>query len=255
VFVYAVSLEIKHNLSDDMTMNSMQIDLQSIVLSLLLLQVFSSEATLLNYPLWSLSAEWIVNVVMAILAVILSRSFYIYILIVFLLLGIISASSPSDPEWVNQICRAGFGISLGMLIRHFFDQGINLQAQKLHLTLSSISSLIVVFLKIDFGSFQSIFSCLVFTYLIYSVANFEVEKNIRVPESLARNCGIYSFGLYVWHVPLSGLVNRLLEVVQLNDLGIFYLVLVATSSMATLISVNYIESPILQKLEVRLKTK
>ena len=84
---------------------------------------------------------------------------------------------------------------------------------------------------------------------------FEVEKNFRVPESIARNSGLFSFGIYVWHAPLSGLVSRLLEVPQIYNLGIFYLALVLTSSMATLISVNFIEKPILKTLIGRLETK
>jgi peptidoglycan/LPS O-acetylase OafA/YrhL len=255
VLVYAGSLEIKRIVSDDTTAPSMPIDFQSIVLSLLLLQVFSIEATLLNYPLWSLSAEWIVNIVIASIATLFPKRIYLYFLIGLLSLGIISARSSVDPEWANQICRAAFGISLGICIRHIFELRVKLKAQKLHLALSSVSSLAVVFLKFDFGPYKAIFSSLVFTYLIYSVAKFEVEKNFRVPESIARNSGLFSFGIYVWHAPLSGLVSRLLEVPQIYNLGIFYLALVLTSSMATLISVNFIEKPILKTLKGRLETK
>ena len=255
VLVYAVSIEIKQNLSDDATAPSMSIDFQSIVLSLLLLQVFSNEAILLNYPLWSLSAEWIVNVFIAILASFLPKRVYLYFLIGLLLLGIISARSSVDPEWANQICRAGFGISLGIFLRHIFDLRVKLKAQKLHLAISSVFSLAVIFLKINYGPCQVIFSCLVFAYLIYSMAEFEVEKNFWVPESIARNSGVFSFGIYVWHAPLSGLVSRLLEVAQIHNLGIFYLALVLISSVATLISVNFAEKPILKTLKGRLGTR
>jgi peptidoglycan/LPS O-acetylase OafA/YrhL len=255
VLAYAGLLEIKQNLTEDATARSMSIDVQSVIISLLLLQVFSNEATLLNYPLWSLSAEWIVNIVIAIQACFLPKKFYLSFLLGLLLLGIVSATSSADPEWANQICRAAFGISLGIFSRHFFDLGVRLKAQKLHLAMSSVFSLAVVFLRIDYGPYQSIFSCLVFTYLIYSVAGFEVEEKFRVPESIARNSGLLSFGIYVWHAPLSGLISRLLEVIQVDNLGIFYLALVLASSMATLISVNFAEKPILNALKGRLSTK
>ena len=255
VLVYAGAIEIKQTLSDDATAQSMSIDFQSIVLSLLLLQVFSNEANLLNYPLWSLSAEWIVNIVIAILASLFPKRVYLYFLVGLLLLGIISARSPVDPEWSNQICRAAFGISLGIFLRYIFDLRLKPKAQKLHLAISSVFSLAVVFLKFDYGPYQAIFSCLVFAYLIYSVAKFEVEKNLRVPESIARNSGVLSFGIFVWHAPLSGLVSRLIEIAQVHNLGIFYLALVLISSMATLISVNFAEKPILKTLKGRLETK
>jgi peptidoglycan/LPS O-acetylase OafA/YrhL len=255
VLAYAGILEIKQNLSDDATAPSMSIDFQAIIISLLLLQVFSNEATLLNYPLWSLSAEWIVNIVIAIQACLFSKRLYLSFLIGLLLLGIVSATSTADPEWANQICRAAFGISLGILIRHFFDLGVRLKVQKLHLVMSSVFTLVVVYLRIDYGPYQSIISCLVFAYLIYSVAEFEVEKKFWVPESIARNSGLFSFGIYVWHAPLSGLVIRLLEVIQIDNLGIFYLTLVLASSIATLISVNFAEKPILKTLKGRLATK
>ena len=255
VLIYAGSLEIKQNLSDDPFAPTMPLDFQSIVLSLLLLQVFSNEATLLNYPLWRLSAEWIVNIVIAILATLLPKRFYLFSLIGLLLLGILSASSSVDPEWANQICRAAFGISLGILSRHIFELRVKLKAQKLHLALSSVFSLAVLFLKFDYGPYQTIFSSLVFTYLIYSVGKFEVQKNFWVSESIARNSGIFSFGIYVWHAPLSGLVSRLFEIIQIGNLGIFYLALVLISSLATIISVNFAEKPILKMLKGRLETK
>jgi len=255
VLIYAGLLEIKQNLSDDPFALSMPIDFQSIVLSLSLLQVFSNDATLLNYPLWSLSAEWVVNIVIAILATLLSKRFYLFSLIGLLLLGILSASSSVDPEWANQICRAAFGISLGILSRHIFELRGKLKAQKLHLALSSIISMGVVFLEFDYGPYQAIFSCLVFAYLIYSVAKFEVQKSFWVPESIARNSGLLSFGIYVWHAPLSGLVSRLFEIIQVGNLGIFYLALVLISSLATLISVNFAEKPILKMLKGRLETR
>jgi peptidoglycan/LPS O-acetylase OafA/YrhL len=118
--------------------------------------------------------------------------------------------------------------------------------------MSTVFSLAVLFLRIDYGPYQSIFSFLVFTYLNYSVAGFEVEEKFRVPESIARNSGLLSFGIYVWHAPLSGLISRLLEVIQIDNLGIFYLALVLASSIVTLISVNFAEKPILNTLKGRL---
>jgi peptidoglycan/LPS O-acetylase OafA/YrhL len=252
VLGYAGLLEIKHNLDESASTPSMPIDFQAIVLSLLLLQVFSSEATVLNYPLWSLSAEWIVNLAIATLAGLFSTRFYKYFLIGLLLLGLISASSSLDPEWANQICRAAFGISLGILIRYAFDSRARLKGQKFHLVLSSSASLAVVFIRIDYGRYQAICSCLAFAYFIYSLAEFEVGSNFRIPESIARNSGLLSFGIYVWHAPLSGLVSRLFEITQVHYLGIQYLALVLLSSLATLISVKLVEKPTLKAIKGRL---
>ncbi len=252
VLLYAGLLEIKQNLDQVASTPSMPIDFQAVLLSLMLLQVFSNEATLLNYPLWSLSAEWIVNVVIAIMAYSFSARVYKYFLISLLLLGLISTSSSIDPEWANQIFRAAFGISLGILIRYIFDSRGRLKGHRFHLVLSSAASLAVVLLRIDYGPYQAICSCLAFAYFIYSLAEFEVGSNFQITESIARNSGLLSFGIYVWHAPLSGLVSRLLEVTQVHNLGIHYLALVLTSFLATLISVKLVEKPILKTLKGRL---
>ena len=255
VLVYAGLLEIKQNLSDVATAVSMSIDFQSIVTSLLLLQVFSNEAILINYPLWSLSAEWIVNIVIAIHACLLPKKFFLSFLMGLLFLGVLSATSSADPAWANHIFRAAFGISLGILIRQLFGLGLKLRALKLHLATSSALSMIIVFSRIDYGPYKSIFACLVFSYLIYSVAEFEIEKKLPISESIARNSGLFSFGIYVWHAPLSGLVSRLMELIEVDNVGIFYLALVLVSSIATLISVNFAEKPILRAIKGRLKTR
>jgi peptidoglycan/LPS O-acetylase OafA/YrhL len=255
VILYASLLEIKQSLSDEAVGPSMSLDFKSVGLSLLLMQVFSHEATLLNYPLWSLSAEWIVNISIALAASFFPRKTFLKFLAGLLVLGIICAKGSVDFEWVNQISRAAFGISLGLLIRHLFDRRKKLKAQKAHLFLSVILSFATVFLNFNFYPYRAIFSSCIFAYLIYSLAEFELGTNFRVPKSLASNCGSLSFGIYVWHAPLSGLVNRLLEILKIHNLGISYLALVIISTIATLISVNLVEKPLLKTIKGRLELR
>lgn len=255
VLAYASLIVIKQNLIHNPTAPLMSIDFQSIVLSLLLLQVFSKDALVLNYPLWSLSAEWVINIFIAFLSCLFPRRIYQFLLVNLLLFGVIFTSSSFDFEWVNQICRAALGISVGILTRQIFDLRIKFKAHKLHLIFAWLLNLSVVFLNFDFGSYQAIFSCILFAYLIYTIAEFDIETNFRVPEAVARNCGFLSFGIYVWHAPLSGLVDRLLEVAQLNNLVFSYLSLVVFSSIATLVSVYFVERPLIQAIKGRLITE
>ena len=253
VLLYASLLVIKQHLSDDAVRPSMSIDFKSVALSLMLMQVFSREAALLNYPLWSLSAEWIVNISIALIACFFLKKTYFKFLVGLLLLGIICAKSSVNLEWVNQISRAAFGISLGILIRHLFNRRKKIKARKTHLFLSLISSFAAVLLTLNFDPYRAIFSSCIFAYLIYSMAEFELGMKFKVPKSLASICGSLSFGIYVWHAPLSGLVIRLLEILKIHNLGISYLALVIISAIATLISVNLVEKPLLKTLKGRLE--
>jgi peptidoglycan/LPS O-acetylase OafA/YrhL len=65
VALYSCAIFLKSNCSDDPSLQLMPINGESLLMALLLLQIFSTAATLLNYPLWSLSAEWFANVILA----------------------------------------------------------------------------------------------------------------------------------------------------------------------------------------------
>jgi peptidoglycan/LPS O-acetylase OafA/YrhL len=73
-----------------------------------MLQILYKPAVLVNYPIWSLSAEWIVNIVVALTQVLTRKSKQLSLIVG---AGLIIVSGVYESELINQLGRALWGFS------------------------------------------------------------------------------------------------------------------------------------------------
>ncbi len=246
VLVYAIAVNANISFEEKQNSNDMPISITSFLSALLLLQIFSTSATLLNYPLWSLSAELLANIFLAIqIKFVKSKNFLVALFILnAIFLWLISFTS--SHQGLHQFTRALNEISIGMTIRLFFDAKTRVTFVKTKLIFSCLMMFLLLF-AIDLKPWQTEKLSVIFSgLLIFYIACFERIYGFRFSVGLVSICGSLSFGLYVWHVPLSGISSRLLQVIQVESPVTELLFLLTLSAIAALISIFLIERPINQ---------
>lgn len=183
-----------------------------LVFAFLLLQVFLAAAIAINVPLWSLSAEWIANVIYAPLTAVkwgLGIIAAIVVGYVMLWIGLtydaqfIEYSGPI--RGFEALGRAFLGFGLGLLLRKYLTQLSRLRNWWL-LTVS-IALVVSLFFIEDAWHWNSYryaityFAAPIFALLILQLSKFEVTPGTRKAKVLSF-MGAYSFGVYVFHQPL-----------------------------------------------------
>lgn len=246
VLAYAIVVNISISFGETQNSSEMPISIASFLSALLLLQIFSTSATLLNYPLWSLSAEFLANIFMAFqMKFIKSRNFLV-VLFIFNALFLWLISFMASYQGLYQFTQALNEISIGMAFRLFFDAKTRVTFVRTKVILVSVMVFLLLFM-IDLEPWQTEKLSVIFSgLLILHIANFERMYGFRFSKRIASISGSLSFGLYVWHVPLSGISSRLLQVVQVESPITELLFLLVLSAAAALVSIFLIERPINQ---------
>lgn len=183
-----------------------------LVIAFLLLQVLLASAIAINVPLWSLSAEWIANVIYAPLtAVKWGMGIILAIIAGYVMLWYGLTSDASFIEYSGPIRgfealgRAFLGFGLGLLLRKYLTQLSRLRNWWL-LTVS-IALVVSLFFIEDAWHWNSYryaityFAAPIFALLILQLSKFEVTPGTRKAKVLTF-MGAYSFGVYVFHQPL-----------------------------------------------------
>jgi peptidoglycan/LPS O-acetylase OafA/YrhL len=207
LFTIAIEIIVRFRNSNSEANSSPGVDisLPVIVNCLLLLQIFSPTALLLNYPLWSLSVEWATNLIL-IPFVACKDTFKLLLLLSFQLIAILVAlNEVSTPEWLSPMLRGLNGVLLGVLARKYFEKRVlNYPAWV------GISSIGVIFPVFSYSSnFPLTLLSIPFAAFIISIARIEPTKPSLAAKKLATFMGKNSFGIYVWHVPITGVLGIL----------------------------------------------
>ena len=183
-----------------------------LVFAFLLLQVFLSAAIAINVPLWSLSAEWIANVIYApltavkwglgIIAAIAAGYLMLWIGLTFDA-SFIENSGPI--RGFEAIGRAFLGFGLGLLLRKYLPQLSRFRNWwLLSLSIALVVSLFFIEDAWHWNSYRyaiTYFAAPIFALLILQLTKFEVTPGTRKAKVLTF-MGVYSFGVYVFHQPL-----------------------------------------------------
>ncbi len=241
---YFLLIELRNFLTKGEDGANLDMSLTSILLSLLLLQIFSSQSLLFNYPMWSLSTEWIVNVFLLLpLSSKRRTANALFLLLLGLAPQIINLFS-KQPEILIQLSRCLTGIIVGIILRRVFDSK-NLQPSlNAFLILSS-----VLFLS-TFIAFNSsthvapMVSVIPFTILVFTLASCERSMSLKCSESVSYWAGALSFGVYAWHVPLAGIVDRYAPEEFLSNAFLGTLTLTVFSCLAGFTVTKFIEMPV-----------
>lgn len=253
--LYNLAIQVKNSISGGANRPSLDLTLATFILSLLFLQIFSSQAILLNYPMWSLSSEWIINVFLIFPLSGNSKnrnSVYVCCVGVFIQISNIFFDYP---EFLVQLSRCLAGIIFGVILRKFFENKALPYNHKL------ILLLIIVFV---FGFFLAshssekvapLISMIPFSALIFALANYECSKSMKIPEGVAYWASTLSFGIYVWHVPLAGIVERYSPKELQSNVALRLLALTSFSCLMGLVVSKYFERPIQSYLQKIVRVK
>lgn len=213
----------------------------TILFSLTILQVLYQPSMLVVAPVWSLSAEWIVNLIIPYLIKLHRRGIILCLIVGASLIGM---SQYLDFSVIGHIGRALWGFTLGLFAfkyRNYFNS----------LDFLLIVSLLLIIpsglLAPKLGQLQFLFSGLVFATLIVSLSRKQLGQKA---ERIARFMGEYSYGIYLWHFPILLTAGDILgrstwfkteeEYIQLIFLGILTLIL---TLFMTKLSIRYVERP------------
>ena len=191
-----------------------------LVIAFLLLQVLLASAIAINVPLWSLSAEWIANVVYAPLtAVKWGMGIILAIIAGYVMLWYGLTSDASFIEYSGPIRgfeavgRAFLGFGLGLLLRKYLTQLSRFR--NWWMLVISIGLVVSLFFIEDAWHWDSYrynityFAAPIFALLILQLTKFEVTPGTRKAKVLSF-MGVYSFGVYVFHQPLIQWTNIVL---------------------------------------------
>jgi peptidoglycan/LPS O-acetylase OafA/YrhL len=191
-----------------------------LVIAFLLLQVLLASAIAINVPLWSLSAEWIANVIYAPLtAVKWGMGIILAIIAGYVMLWYGLTSDASFIEYSGPIRgfeavgRALLGFGLGLLLRKYLTQLSRFR--NWWMLVISIGLVVSLFFIEDAWHWDSYrynityFAAPIFALLILQLTKFEVAPGTRKAKVLSF-MGAYSFGVYVFHQPLIQWTNIVL---------------------------------------------
>jgi peptidoglycan/LPS O-acetylase OafA/YrhL len=247
--LYEFTIVLKNSFEGGVSRPSLNLTLTSIVFSVLFLQIFSNQAILLNYPMWSLSAEWIVNLLLVFPLSGNSRKRNAIAIYFVGLLIQISNMLFTLPEFLVQLSRCLTGIILGVLLRKFFE------LTSVPFSLKLFSLLLIVFLvSISFVSHLNqklapLLCTIPFSVLIFALAKFESARTTGISGRFAYWSASLSFGVYAWHVPLAGLVERYSPAGVQSDTVLRFLALSTTSCLFGFLASKYFERPIQRHLQ------
>ena len=218
LFVLGIQIvaDLKHFLMDEMNKSRIDTSFLTLLSAFGLFQIFSNAATLLNPPLWSLSAEWLCNFF------VLSRPMIRQLNpLIFLVVGslFIWHFQTSGNGWEEQFGRAMSGFYLGIILRQIC------LIKKIGSRYGRILSLILaITLNVGIyfiGSKLSYLSPLIYGLVIMQLSSVPIHSSSRVFR-IANIFGRYSYGFYAWHFPLLSLSAILIKklLIQYHFFGV-----------------------------------
>jgi peptidoglycan/LPS O-acetylase OafA/YrhL len=219
----------------------------------LLLQVFWSSLTKLNAPLWSLSAEWLINL----FAIFWSPKRFFPIIVS---IGLIAEASGIylnnrfELHWgvisyLIAIGRVTVGFYLGIMLR--IKQIEHPKNSSKKILLFSLFIFGMNFYLYGFSDYFVIFAAPICWFIVGEVAKID---ETTIPKSILRTCaylGKISYGVYVWHATIGWIniptffVKHLpitfnhVEEEFFNTIGTITIVVLAVE-----LSIKFIEGPI-----------
>ncbi len=215
VVLYQLALNIKHIFNPANLNETIDIKPLTILLGILMLQNFSQSAMLLNFPLWSLSAEWFTNLIM--LGVPIQRKPRLLTIVICIGIAMVMfyeffLLEQSNFNWVSNTGRALSGFSIGILVRKNLEMKREIKEGIRLLSLLSIVVVIVYYLVLVYVDSQYIFAAPIpFAFLVYALAKLELFSSVK--SRFRRLCsflGKISFGVYVWHIPVHNTLTPMI---------------------------------------------
>ena len=215
IFVVGIQIivDIKHIVLDESNTSRIDTSIVTLLAAFGLLQIFSDSATLLNYPLWSLSAEWLSNFFVVSRPIFRTHnpSFLFVIGCLF-----IWHFQSSGNGWEEQLGRAISGFYFGIILRQISNRRTLGTRHRLVVSLT-----LVVFMNVSIyfvGYKLSYLSPLIYGLMIIQLSCIAIRPNSNISK-VARFLGRYSYGFYAWHFPLLSISAITIEKVLVQFYG------------------------------------
>ena len=236
---YDLVIIVKHWALGEAATSPIILNVPTILFSILMFQIFYSPAIFVDYPVWSLSAEWLANIGVTLIQVFTTKAKFISLTVGAVL---IIASGACKSELLNQLGRALWGFSFGLIAFQMRDKYLGYRK-----FIFTISLLLVpiYFAASNLGYYESLFSVWPFVAWILILAKLNPSTKASKHLSLA---GKYSYGFYLWHFPILSLIGFFLNQLNFDSTSTLRLVLEITftsilSLLATKASLTFIEEP------------
>jgi len=247
LFVLGIQLivDLKHAVLGEIGNARVETGLFTLLFAFGLLQIFSNAATLLNYPLWSLSAEWLSNFF------VLSRPIFRRLnSLFFLALGclLIWHYQISGHQWEEQFGRAISGFYFGIILRQLRNWK-NLGSR----TWLLLSLVIVVLMNTSIyfvGPKLSYLSPLTYGLAIMQLSFVSIHSYPSLVK-VSTTFGRYSYGFYAWHFPLLSIsaiaTKKILNQLHFSPVGSDHLIVLLCFTLTitfTHMTLKYVETPL-----------
>jgi peptidoglycan/LPS O-acetylase OafA/YrhL len=227
----------------------------TLVGAFLLLQILISSAISLNAPLWSLSAEWLTNVLYAPLTAVKWGLGIIALIAVGY--AMLAYGLHTDQAWIKQagpirgweaLGRAMLGFGMGLMLRRYLPALSKFR--NIWLLLISVGMLVILNrLPHDIGYQSCYVAAPIFALFILQLTKFTVKPSTRLGKVLAF-LGAYSFGIYAFHFPLTQLYPAVfgkLDAFALKDVVIARFLTESTAVTFVAILLTFITHVALEK--------
>lgn len=220
----------------------------------LLLQILVPSSLMIIVPLWSLSAELAVNAVFSAFGSKLVR-YLLPILAAGYALTLVGFWIDADfieahgsIRGLEAFGHGVMGIGLGVAISAAKPPVL----KNFHLISSSL--LTGLLLVVANNAFYVFAGSLVFAYFVWSLQNVEKKTTSQKFAAFTKRFGELSFGIYVWHGVLIGVLRVVVERLDLSEVarGIALAILTATAStVAAALSFKFVEKPAMERFKRR----
>lgn len=221
---------------------------KDIFYAILLLQNFSQKSTMLFFPAWSLSSEWITYLVISVVFLLLR--FRVIPMAIFVGVLMIFSGYQIDLDYVTQY---GFNYGIGAIGQGFLGFGIGMLIKKNQTFLKKyrlrnklikilVLNIILVILvsKFTYTPFLILLTYFIFSLTLISIV--ELNQNSQL-HKVKKNLGQLSYGIYLWHTVVISVYNNLLP--QIDKLTLFVISLFSTIVCATS-TYLFVEKPFLK---------
>ncbi len=253
---FQLVVDIKHYLFGEMNESRIDTSLFTLVAGFGLLQIFSNTATLLNFPLWSLSAEWVCSFLVLARPISKKGTLFLSLIIGGLL---ILVSQFTNIGWQEQLGRACFGFFLGIILREFCTRQNKVSFWGLTITFALV--FILNLATYHYSSKLSYLSPFVYGFAVIQLSYIRINDESKLAK-FSDFFGRYSYGFYAWHFPmlsLAGIVTQEgMRIIPLRFYGSEHLQVVLCVFLTltlTYLTLKYLETPLRLYRAQRIKLK
>lgn len=239
------AVNLKHIILGEVSKSGIDTSFLTLLFAFSLLQIFSNTATLLNPPLWSLSAEWLSN--LFIISRPIFRQFNTFFFFVTGCLLIWHYQS-SGNGWEEQLGRAISGFYLGIILRQLRNRK-NLGSRTG--LLLSLGMVVLMNISIYFvGPKLSYLSPLTYGLAIIQLSFVSIHSYPSLVK-VSTLFGRYSYGFYAWHFPLLSIsaiaTKKFLNHLNFSVAGSGHLIVLLCFILTitfTHMTLKYVETPL-----------